>query len=266
MAIETATYVNDLNSANPGATDVAQQGDDHIRLIKAALKTTFPGRDHVDYLASVVAKTSNFSVDQDQRGYPVDATGGAVTAALPAFSSIYDGYEITVWKTDASANAVVLDGSGSEQIEGATTLSLGSQWAGVTLRADKTGTQWRIVARWGRVLAAYGITASFTETCDEPIYIAQPQAKTYRIVIDRKFAGTILEMTGRTESGSVTAQLQNAGVNVGSGLACTTAEASTTYSTGNTFAAGDDWTLVLSSITSALGLSLNIKYTRVISI
>ena len=43
MALESATYISDLVSTNPvGATDPKSQGDDHIRLIKAAVKATFP--------------------------------------------------------------------------------------------------------------------------------------------------------------------------------------------------------------------------------
>ena len=42
MALESATYISDLVSSNPAATDGIRQGDDHIRLIKAALKATFP--------------------------------------------------------------------------------------------------------------------------------------------------------------------------------------------------------------------------------
>lgn len=43
MGLETATYLDDLNSANPvGATDKVREGDDHIRLVKAVLKATFP--------------------------------------------------------------------------------------------------------------------------------------------------------------------------------------------------------------------------------
>lgn len=43
MALETGTYVADLNTANPTSTDPKSQGDDHIRLIKAVLKNTFAG-------------------------------------------------------------------------------------------------------------------------------------------------------------------------------------------------------------------------------
>lgn len=44
MGLEVGTYVNDLVTSNPiGASDAKGQGDDHLRLIKAVLKNTFPG-------------------------------------------------------------------------------------------------------------------------------------------------------------------------------------------------------------------------------
>lgn len=42
MSIEVANVIQDLNAANPPGTDPIAQGDDHIRLLKAVLKTTFP--------------------------------------------------------------------------------------------------------------------------------------------------------------------------------------------------------------------------------
>ena len=42
MALETATYISDLNAANPAATDGLAQADDHFRIIKGAVKATFP--------------------------------------------------------------------------------------------------------------------------------------------------------------------------------------------------------------------------------
>lgn len=42
MALETGTYINSLNPANPSGTDPRAQGDDHIRLVKSTLKNTFP--------------------------------------------------------------------------------------------------------------------------------------------------------------------------------------------------------------------------------
>lgn len=42
MPLETATYINQLDSANPLGSDPIASGDDHIRLIKSAVKATFP--------------------------------------------------------------------------------------------------------------------------------------------------------------------------------------------------------------------------------
>jgi len=43
MGLESATYISELVSANPTATDPISQGDDHLRLIKAVLKNQFSG-------------------------------------------------------------------------------------------------------------------------------------------------------------------------------------------------------------------------------
>ena len=43
MGLESATYISELDSANPTATDPISQGDDHLRLIKAVLKNQFSG-------------------------------------------------------------------------------------------------------------------------------------------------------------------------------------------------------------------------------
>jgi hypothetical protein len=43
MSLESATYVANLNTSNPAATDPKSQGDDHLRLIKSVLKNSFAG-------------------------------------------------------------------------------------------------------------------------------------------------------------------------------------------------------------------------------
>lgn len=42
MGLESATYINGLVNTNPVGGDSKSQGDDHIRLIKATLLSTFP--------------------------------------------------------------------------------------------------------------------------------------------------------------------------------------------------------------------------------
>lgn len=42
MALESASFINQLVATNPTGGDPKGQGDDHIRLLKSVLKTTFP--------------------------------------------------------------------------------------------------------------------------------------------------------------------------------------------------------------------------------
>lgn len=42
MTIETATYISQLDATYPAAGDAKSEGDNHLRLIKSAVKATFP--------------------------------------------------------------------------------------------------------------------------------------------------------------------------------------------------------------------------------
>lgn len=42
MPLETGTYISDLNVSNPAGTDTLDKADDHLRLIKSTVKSTFP--------------------------------------------------------------------------------------------------------------------------------------------------------------------------------------------------------------------------------
>ena len=42
MGLETATYISGLVETNPTAGDLISAGDDHLRLLKAVLKASFP--------------------------------------------------------------------------------------------------------------------------------------------------------------------------------------------------------------------------------
>jgi hypothetical protein len=42
MGLESTTYISGLVNTNPTASDPVSQGDDHLRLIKASILSTFP--------------------------------------------------------------------------------------------------------------------------------------------------------------------------------------------------------------------------------
>jgi hypothetical protein len=70
-----------------------------------------------------------------------NASGGAFTLTLPAAAS-HTGRVYRIIKTDSSANAVTVDGNGSETISGALTLVIGVQYSGYEIACDGTG--WHI--------------------------------------------------------------------------------------------------------------------------
>ncbi len=76
-----------------------------------------------------------------------NATGGAFTVTLPPAAGLV-GKRFTIKRTSASNN-VVVDGNGSETIDGAGTKQLGSQHSFITIACD--GSNWFIVASGGTV-------------------------------------------------------------------------------------------------------------------
>jgi microcystin-dependent protein len=70
MALETATYIDGLNASNPAASDAISTADDHLRLIKSAIKATFPN------ISGPVTRT------QAQLNNALDKTGDTMTGPL----------------------------------------------------------------------------------------------------------------------------------------------------------------------------------------
>lgn len=86
MALESGTYIDSLNASNPASTDGLGQADDHIRLIKSAIKATFPNLDGP--VTATVANLNN-------------------TTAIPSTLTdlgITDGSNGQVLSTDGSGN------------------------------------------------------------------------------------------------------------------------------------------------------------------
>lgn len=77
MALETATYINQLDAANPLGSDPIASGDDHLRLIKSTIKNTFPN------ITGVVTKTHvEINTAVDQAAAALARSGGTMTGAI----------------------------------------------------------------------------------------------------------------------------------------------------------------------------------------
>jgi hypothetical protein len=124
MGLEVATHVDDLVVTNPLVTDGVTQGDDHLRLLKTVLKTTFPSFNrpfyHDVYTATAGDVVLLSNTDRSLQG--ISAAAAARTVTLPDTPAV--GTEITVVKTDSSTNLVTVSRAGTNTINGGTTFIL----------------------------------------------------------------------------------------------------------------------------------------------
>ena len=119
MGLETSTYVDGLNTANPAATDGLAQADDHIRLIKTVLKNTFP-----NLTGAVTATQANLNN----------------TTAIPSTLTdlgITDGSNGMVLSTDGSGNfSFIALPAGTTDTNNYVT---GGSFSGTTLTLQRSG-------------------------------------------------------------------------------------------------------------------------------
>lgn len=88
--------------------------------------------------------TTTTTLDATHYAVYANATSGAITVNLPALSGVI-GRVYIIKKSDASGNAVTIDGNSTETIDGSATLALGAQYDYVTIQAITGG--WMIIGR-----------------------------------------------------------------------------------------------------------------------
>ena len=76
MSLESSTYIDGLDVLNPTSSDPVSQGDDHIKLLKSTIKTTFPN------------VTGAVTTTHTELNFLNDATNLATNNALVKRSSI----------------------------------------------------------------------------------------------------------------------------------------------------------------------------------
>lgn len=134
MALEVANYIGQLDKTWPVTGDQIAQGDDQIRLLKAALQKTFPGMQ--GEVHRVVWKASGFTPSVDESTVIYNCTA-AVTVTLPALGGVVAG---TYWFVNACNGAVTLTPNGTETVDWATSGSIASgTWA---LLTKASSTNW----------------------------------------------------------------------------------------------------------------------------
>lgn len=91
---------------------------------------------------NTTAKTSNYTITNNDTVVFANATSGNVTITLPAASGSA-GYRFYVKRTDNSSNTCTVARSGSDTIDGQTSLTLDLQYTCLSLVSD--GSAWYII-------------------------------------------------------------------------------------------------------------------------
>lgn len=149
MALETASVIYGLNEANPPGTDGRPEGDNHLRLLKTAVKGTFlkgveadrpaAGTEGRRYIAADTRKyfydtgaewieiaptatgpigTSTdadvvLTVGDHGKTIFVDVTAASRSVTLPVLSTLFIGWWVNVVKIIGSNNVLIKDSGGT---------------------------------------------------------------------------------------------------------------------------------------------------------
>jgi len=130
MSLENAQYIHQLNPANPAGSDRLQQGDDHLRMLKAALKATFPN------LTGPVTATQDFLNGLAASLVPVGAIALYFGAEAPTGWAICNGQEVP--RSSGTGKITTPDLRGRVAVGADDALALGSL-TGQTKRTITTG-------------------------------------------------------------------------------------------------------------------------------
>lgn len=98
--------------------------------------------DVIQPIGTLISTAASVTVGETYGDYLANATATVMTHHLP-LAAAHAGRKYSIMKIDASANAVRVDGAGSETINGSITIQTTTQYDGWTLLSD--GTRWVVV-------------------------------------------------------------------------------------------------------------------------
>ena len=140
MAIETFGFIDDLNAANPTATDNVSEGDDHLRGVKATLKSTFPNVNGAVNITPVAKGVSYSAADGDN----IIVTAGSITITLPASPTAGDTVTVKDGTGAAADTNWTVARNGSNIASSATDLTFDKNWAEITMTYVDATIGWSV--------------------------------------------------------------------------------------------------------------------------
>ena len=194
MALETGTYINSLNTSNPAATDALSQADEHLRLIKATVKATFP---NVDAAVTATPTELNKSTAIVSDGTNATFNTGITAAKIKTLIGLTDSSAITT-STDSEGEVtpVLATGVTADEVRtliGAATLlavyPVGSIYTSIVSTSPSThfGGTWVSFGQ-GRVMVGHDDAAEpdtdFVAPSGDGSSVLLGGAKTHTLSVD----------------------------------------------------------------------------------
>lgn len=175
MALETGTYINSLNASNPVSTDGLSQADDHLRLIKSTIKSTFANID-----GAVTSTEDDLNIVSGASAAGVTAAefqylNGVTSAIQTQLTNLMPSGAIILWSGASNAiptGFVLCNGAnGTPDLRNRFVVGAGSTYAvGATGGADS-------VTLTTSQIPAHNHTATSTSSVSDPGH-----SHTYRII------------------------------------------------------------------------------------
>lgn len=160
MGLESATYIESLDSANPAFNDPKAQGDDHLRLLKSTIKATFPGL--AGRFRRFQAKSGAYGpVVTDNTSVLLCTT--SLTLTLAAVSAYGNGWETIIV---ADGGDVTITPNGTEKVNGQATFVIPNGYAGILVASAIAAAEYYLILVPLTVVAGIGaaITGNITLT------------------------------------------------------------------------------------------------------
>jgi hypothetical protein len=133
---------NASNSATAASTSATNAANSETAAANSA--TTAAAAAASGMYSAVQDKSANYTVVAGDAGdlIRVTTTSGAVTITLPTISTVGDGFKVAIVKWTGDANAVTVNRSSTNTINGATSATIGAQYSSTTFVADLETGQW----------------------------------------------------------------------------------------------------------------------------
>lgn len=204
MGLETATFISGLTASWPLAGDQKSVGDDHIRLVKTTLQSTFPTASKPFYFPSAefVATTQVLDATDQNNTQLVDTTAGNVAMTLPTLTAADKGWSIDIIKTSGDSNAVIVSppsGVIFSRVGSTATIRVGIIFEPATIRW--MGSYW---ACW-KPGSLIGSTENYDGSSVPPGYLADDGSAFSNTAFAELFAvlgsSTLRDKRGRAEIG-----------------------------------------------------------------